>query len=49
MADMVMTAGVDAAGNLDLEIADLVLALESAKRSEMRWAIGIERALASSQ
>ena len=50
VADMVVAAGVDAAGDLDLQLADLALPLRrrrSARRS--RCAIGIERALASAQ
>ena len=50
MADMVMAAGIDAAGNLDLQLADVVLArLDRRKRSVICCAIGIERALASAQ
>jgi hypothetical protein len=50
MADMVMAAGVDAAGNLELQLADVALALErSPKRREIACATGIERALASAQ
>ena len=47
VADVVMAAGVDAAGDLDLELADLVLAVgigEAARRCFC--ATGIERALA---
>ena len=47
VADVVMAAGVDAAGDLDLQLADVVLTRSrSAKRSAISWAIGIERALA---
>ena len=50
VADVVMAAGVDAAGDLDLQRTD---ALAPARRrrivSAMRWATGIERAVASAQ
>ena len=50
MADMVMAAGVDAARDLDLQLADLARPpARSAKRREMSCAIGIERAVASAQ
>ena len=49
MADMVVAAGVDAARDLDLELADVVLAVELAKRSEIVCATGIVRAVASAQ
>jgi hypothetical protein len=50
VADMVVAAGVDAAGDLDLQFADVALTLRrSAKRSEISCATGIERALASAQ
>ena len=49
VAGMVVAAGIDAAGDLDLQRADLLLPAGSAKRSEMRSAMGIERALASAQ
>ena len=50
MADVVMAAGVDAARDVDLQRADLLLPVErSAKRREMLWAIGMERAVASAQ
>ena len=49
VADVMMAAGVDAAGDLDLQRADLRARAPSPKRSEMRCAIGIERAVASAQ
>jgi hypothetical protein len=49
MARMMMAAGVDAAGNLDLQFADIALAFEIGEALGERCAIGIERALARSQ
>ena len=50
MADMVMAAGIDAAGDLDLQLADLALARRVRRSaSEISCATGIERALASAQ
>ena len=49
MADMVVAAGVDAAGDLDLQLADLLLPLRVGEAAAIAWAIGIERALASAQ
>ena len=49
MAGMMMAAGIDAAGNLDLQLADVVLAFRSAKRAAIFCAIGMARALARSQ
>ena len=49
VADVMMAAGIDAARDLDLQVADVVLAREPAKWLEMRCATGIERALASAQ
>ena len=50
MADMVMAAGVDAAGNLDLELADRAAGARDRRSAcEIACAIGIERALARSQ
>ena len=49
MAGMVMAAGIDAAGNLDLEFADIVLAVQIGEMLAMVWAMGMERALARSQ
>ena len=40
MAGMMMAAGIDAAGNLDLELADIVLAVEIGEalwRCSARW------------
>ena len=48
VADVMMAAGIDAARDLDLQVADVVLA-SPAKWLEMRCATGIERALASAQ
>ena len=48
VADVVVAAGVDAAGDLDLQLADLRPGA-AANRSAMCCAIGIERALASAQ
>ena len=49
MADVVVAAGVDAAGDLDLERADALARAPSPNFWAMRWAIGIERAVASAQ
>ena len=49
MADMVMAAGIDAAGDLELQLADLALALERGEAARDLLRDGIERALASAQ
>ena len=50
VADMVVAAGVDAARDLDLELADPLLAVERRRnRVLIACAIGIERAVASAQ
>ena len=49
MADMVVAAGVDAAGNLDRHLAELRATSRSRKRRPNAWAIGMERALARLQ
>src|SRR6185437_15966248 len=49
MADIVVAAGIDAARNLDLELADLALPLGRGKPVRDRLRDGIERALASEQ
>ncbi len=48
--DMVVAARIDAARNLDLEVADLALALRRRRTcAQISCASGIERALASAQ
>ena len=50
VADVVVAAGIDAAGDLDLELADVVLPRRGRRSArEIACAIGIERALASAQ
>ena len=49
VADMVVAAGIDAARDLDLELADLVLLRRVGELREIFCATGIERALASAQ
>src|SRR5688572_10568450 len=49
VADMMMAAGVDAARDLYLQVADVVLARQAREVVEMRCATGIERALARAQ
>ena len=49
MADMVVAAGIDAAGDLDLQRTDLVLPLRIGEARAIACAIGIERAVASAQ
>ena len=50
VADMMVAAGVDAARDVDLDLADLVLLRPmSANLREIDWATGIERAVASAQ
>jgi hypothetical protein len=49
MADMVMAAGVDAAGDLDLQRADLMLQLQRLEMVAKFLRDGIERAVASAQ
>ena len=50
MAGMMMAAGIDAAGNLDLQFADIVLAVQIGEAlGDAPGRSGIERALARSQ
>jgi hypothetical protein len=49
MADMVMPAGVDAARDLDLQRADVVLQLQLVEARAISCATGIDRAVASAQ
>ena len=49
MADMVMAAGIDAAGDVDVQPADHFGGVVVGKARVNSCAIGIERALASEQ
>jgi hypothetical protein len=49
VAHVVVAAGVDAAGDVQFDVADVVLEVDVLERSAMAWAIGIDLALASEQ